>query len=370
MSEPLPLTAVPARTERKSLKRRSFQDSSMVQLTLVRFREFIREPEAVFWTFIFPILLAAGLGLAFRQRGPDKVQIGIVGGAASAPMIIDALRKDSTLIVQTFDDSAAARALRTGKIALLVVPASGRDSIRYVYDRDRSEAVNARVLVDRAVQVGAGRTDPVRASETYVTEAGSRYIDFLVPGLLGMNLMGSSIWGIAFSIVTARSKKLLKRFMATPMSRAQYLLSFLASRLVFLILEVVTLLGFGYFAFGVPLRGSLLTLFLISLVGAISFGGLGLLAASRARTTEAVSGIANFMMLPMWIFSGVFFSSSNFPEVVQPFVKALPLTAVNDALRANMLEGASLAAVTPQLLIIIAWGLVTFFAALKLFRWR
>ena len=372
MSErvPFPITDEMARAERKPLKRRSFKDSSMVQLTLVRFREFIREPEAVFWTFIFPILLAAGLGIAFRQRGPEQAQIGVVGSAASTAAVVDALKKDSTLIVRTYDDSAAALALRTGKIALLVVPGSAKDSIRLVYDRDRSEAVNARVLVDRAIQVSAGRVDPVRVNDTYVTEAGSRYIDFLIPGLLGMNLMGSSVWGIGFSIVTARSKKLLKRFMATPMSRVQYLLSFLASRLVFLILEVVTLIGFGYWAFGVPLRGSLITLFLISLLAAVSFGGLGLLAASRARTTEAVSGIMNFIMLPMWIFSGVFFSSANFPSVVQPFIRILPLTAVNDALRANMLEGASLGMVSPQLLIILAWGVVTFFAALKLFRWR
>ena len=341
----------------------------MVQLTLVRFREFIREPEAVFWTFIFPILLAAGLGIAFRQRGPEKVQIGVVGSAAGAEAVINALKKDSTLVVETFDDSAAARALRTGRIAVLVVPGAS-DSVHYVYDRGRSDAVNARVLVDRAVQAGAGRVDPVRASDTYVTEAGSRYIDFLIPGLLGMNLMGSSIWGLGFAIVTARSKKLLKRLMATPMSRAQYLLSFLCSRLVFLILEVATLVGFGHWAFGVPLRGSVVTLFLICLLGAVSFGGLGLLTASRARTTEAVSGIMNFIMLPMWIFSGVFFSSSNFPQGVQPFIKLLPLTAVNDSLRANMLEGASLAALTPQLLVILVWGVVTFFAALKLFRWR
>jgi len=367
---PFPITEEMARAELRPLMKRRFRDSSMAQLTLVRFREFVREPEAVFWTFIFPILLAAGLGIAFRQRGPDKVQIGVVGTAANAAALAEVLKKDSTLVVQTFDDSSAARALRTGKVALLVTPVSAKDSVHYVYDRGRSDAVNARVLVDRAVQMGAGRVDPVRVQDTYVTEAGSRYIDFLIPGLLGMNLMGGSIWGIGFSIVTARSKKLLKRFMATPMSRGQYLLSFLASRLVFLILEVVTLLAFGYFAFGVPLRGSLITLFLISVLGAISFGGLGLLAASRARTVEAVSGIMNFIMLPMWIFSGVFFSSSNFPQAVQPIVKALPLTAVNDALRANMLEGASLAAVTPQLLIIVAWGVLTFFAALKLFRWR
>ena len=352
------------------LKRRGLKNSSMVQLTLVRFREFIREPEAVFWTFIFPILLAAGLGIAFRQRGPDKLPVGVVTSATGSAHLVDALKKDSTLIVQTFDDSSAARALRTGKVTLLVFPTGTRDSVRYVYDRDRSEAANARVLADRAVQRAAGRVEPVRVTDTYITEKGSRYIDFLIPGLLGMNLMGSSIWGLGFAIVTARSKKLLKRLMATPMSRVEYLFSFLCSRLVFLCLEVVTLLGFGHFAFGVPLRGSLGTLLLICLVGALSFGGLGLLSASRARTTEAVSGIMNFIMLPMWIFSGVFFSAANFPEAVQPYIKVLPLTALNDALRANMLEGATMAGVTPQIIVIVVWGIVTFVAALKLFRWR
>jgi ABC-type multidrug transport system permease subunit len=362
-------TRVP-RQPRLSRAARGFKGHPLVQLTLVRFREFIREPEAVFWTFVFPILLAAGLGIAFRQKGLEQLQVGVVARPGADTAVVTAMRRDSTLVLRLYDDSAGALALRTGKVALLVIPGSTRDSVRYVYDRGRSEAASARLVVDRAVQAGAGRVDPVGASDSYVTENGSRYIDFLVPGLLGMNLMGSSIWSLAFAIVTARNKKLLKRLMATPMSRYQYLLSFLFSRLFFLILEVVTLVGFGYFAFGVPLRGSIATLFLIALLGAVSFGGLGLLCASRARTVEAVSGIANFVMLPMWVFSGVFFSSSNFPEVVQPFIHILPLTAVNDALRANMLEGASLGAVSPQLLIILIWGVLSFFAALKLFRWR
>lgn len=365
-----PLSREQESRERRPYTRRPFRNRPMVQLTLVRFREFIREPEAVFWTFVFPILLAAGLGIAFRQRGPDKIQVGVVGSTPQASALGESLRKDSTLVVRTFDDSSAARALRTGKVALLVMPTGKSDSVRYVYDRGRSDAANARVVVDRSVQMGAGRVDPVHSTDTYITEKGSRYIDFLIPGLLGMNLMGSSIWALGFAIVTARSKKLLKRLMATPMSRVQYLLSFLASRLVFLVLEVVTLLGFGHFAFGVPLRGSLVVLALICVLGAISFGGLGLLSASRARTIEAVSGIMNFVMVPMWIFSGVFFSSDNFPARVQPFIKALPLTALNDALRANMLEGASLASVSPQILTTLVWGVVTFVAALKLFRWR
>ena len=349
--------------------RRGFMKSSLVQLTLVRFREFIRQPEAVFWTFVFPILLAVGLGLAFRSKAPEKPRVGIVASTARSGTIAEALKKDSTLTVEQMDDSAAARALRTAKIALLVVPDSD-GTVRYVYDPQRDESVFARLITDQAVQSAAGRVNPVNVVERRVTEKGSRYIDFVIPGLLGMNLMGSGIWGIGFAIVDSRSKRLLKRFMATPMSRAEYLMAFLLSRLAFLILEVVTLLGFGALAFGVPLRGSLVQLGIICLLSALSFSALGLLIASRAKTVEGVSGLMNFVMLPMWIFSGVFFSSSNFPGVVQPLIKALPLTAVNDALRANMLEGTQITALGVEMAVIVAWLVLGFVAALKLFRWR
>jgi ABC-type multidrug transport system permease subunit len=182
--------------------------------------------------------------------------------------------------------------------------------------------------------------------------------------------MGGGIWGVGFAIVTARQRKLLKRLAATPMSRAQYLASFLISRLVFLVVDVGVVLGFGVLVFGVPVRGSLVQVGAIALLGALAFGGLGLLVASRARTTEGVSGLMNFVMLPMWVFSGVFFSSENFPEVVQPFVQALPLTAVNDALRATMLRGAGWAAVAPELAVIAAWMVVSYALAVRLFRWR
>jgi ABC-type multidrug transport system permease subunit len=342
--------------------------SSLVQLTLVRFREFTRQPEAVFWTFVFPILLAVGLGLAFRSKAPDKVRIGVVNASSNASSVVAALKKDSMLIVEEMNDSAAAKALRTARVALLVVPDSS--GVRYVYDPQRDESALARLITNRAIQTAAGRVDPVKVSERRVSERGSRYIDFVIPGLLGMNLMGSGIWGIGFAIVDSRGKRLLKRFMATPMKRAEYLMAFLLSRLFFLILEVITLLGFGALAFGVPLRGSLLELGLICLLSALSFSAIGLLIASRAKTVEGVSGLMNLVMLPMWIFSGVFFSSSNFPSVVQPIIKALPLTAVNDALRANMLEGTQITALGLEMAVIVAWLIVSFVLALKLFRWR
>ncbi len=349
---------------------RKFSDRSLVQLTLVRFREFIRQPEAVFWTFVFPILLAVGLGLAFRSRPPERPRVGVVSSGAPADVVLASLKKDSTLNVEAFStDTAGEHALRTAKIAILIVQ-DGAGGVRYVFDPQRSESANARLVADRAIQTGAGRADRVRVSERRVTERGARYIDFVIPGLLGMNLMGSGIWGLGFAIVDSRSKRLLKRFMATPMSRAEYLMSFLFSRMFFLILEVITLLGFGVLAFKVPMRGSIGSLALICVLSALAFGGIGLLIASRAKTVEGVSGLMNFVMLPMWIFSGVFFSSSNFPNIVQPLIKVLPLTAVNDALRANMLEGASLSGVSTQLLIITAWLIISFVAALKLFRWR
>jgi ABC-2 type transport system permease protein len=339
-------------------------DHPLVQLTLVRFREFIREPEAIFWVFIFPILLAAGLGVAFRNRPADVLKI-----AAVTPELTTSLRQEKLLDVQQLAPQAAADALRTGKVALLVEPGAGGSAV-YRYDDTNPEARAARMLADRAIQRAAGRVDPVASSDQILREPGSRYIDFLVPGLLGMNLMGSAIWGMGFAIVDARRKKLIKRLVATPMPKHYYLLSFALSRLVLLVVEVAAVLGFGHFVFGVPVRGSMTELLALCLLGSLSFSGLGLLIASRAQTIEAASGLMNAVMMPMWIVSGVFFSAARFPNVVQPVIKALPLTAAIDAVRANMLQGAGLAQLGAQMTVLASWLVVCFVVALKLFRWR
>ena len=341
---------------------------AIVELTLVRLREFVREPEAMFWVFGFPLLLALGLGVAFRNRAPESVRIGVLQSAPAS--LAASLDSAAGLAVEPLaDDSAGARALRNADVALVVAGAANGE-VEYRFDPSRPDARAARQLADDAIQRGAGRRDPLAIRETTISERGSRYIDFFIPGLLGLNLMGSGIWSIGFAVVTARKQKLLKRLVATPMSRTQYLMSFLLSRLFFLVLEVGALLGFGVLVFDVPLRGSLGTLAAVCLVAALTFSALGLLVSSRARTVEAVSGLANLVMLPMWIFSGVFFSAANFPQAVQPFVQALPLTATVDALREVMLRGASLASVAGELLLLLAWLVVPFVVALQVFRWR
>jgi len=344
--------------------------SALVELTLTRFREFIREPEAVFWTFIFPLLLATGLGIAFRSRPPDVAKVGILASAPNADRVRAALDTDSTVAVQMLDDTAAAAAaLRIGSVALVVVP-HGAGTVEYRYDDARTEARTARFIVDRALQRAWGRRDALGVRESLVRERGSRYIDFVLPGLLAMNLMGSSIWGIGFGIVDARRKKLLKRFVATPMRRPQYLLSFLLMRLTLMVIEVVVIMTFGMLVFGVPVRGSVALFGLGCVLGVLCFGGIGLLIAARARTIEGASGWMNLVMLPMWVGSGVFFSAANFPSVVQPFIQALPLTAVVDALRGIMIQGLGWRSVSGELAIVGAWFAVCFPLAVRFFRWR
>jgi ABC-2 type transport system permease protein len=340
-----------------------FNESSLYQLTSTRFRLFLREPEAIFWVFIFPILLAVGLGIAFRNRPADVLPV-----AATTTELTQALAADPGLHATTMDEAAGTHELAVGTIDLLAIQRP--DGVTYKYDSTNPDARTARLLAERAIQTAAGRRDAIASQNQFVHETGARYIDFVVPGLLGMNLMGSAIWGMGFAIVEARQKKLLKRMVASPMPRWQYMASFILSRLVMLVIEVLVFVGFSRLAFGVPIRGSLLDLAIICLITSLSFSALGLLIASRAKTMEAASGLMNLVMLPMWILSGVFFSATRFPAVIQPLVRALPLTAAIDALRSNMLQGVGLNHLLMPVAILLGWLVVPFAVSLKIFRWR
>jgi hypothetical protein len=365
---------------------------SLSQLFLARLREFYREPEAIFWVYGFPLLLAIGLGIAFSGREPEPPAVDVQdtpGWTSEATELVERLQKDH-LPAELHDEAACRQRFRTGKTALYVVPEV--DTFRYEYDPARPESLLARSRVDGVVtrwkagvqQESTPSGQPAGTAEqhwkagptTWTTaeavyrEPGNRYIDFLMPGLIGLNLMGGGLWGIGFVLVDMRVRKLLKRLLATPMRREDFLLSILGTRLVFMLPEMLFLLGVGWLIFGVPIRGNVGTLILVILAGSLAFSGLGLLIACRAEKTETVSGLMNLVMLPMWLLSGTFFSSRRFPEVVQPLIQALPLTQVNDGLREVMLEGNSLASIGWRLGILAAWAVVCFLLALKWFRWR
>ena len=355
------------RTERpRSVPSAGAPRHQLVEMTLVRLREYLREPEAMFWSFLFPILMTCALGVAFSSSSATRINVGVVD-APGDEAIVTALQHDAQFTIHRVAARDVDRSVREGIAAVVIVPGT---PITYRYDEARSESQAARLAVNEALQRAAGRVDAFTAVQVPVSAIGSRYIDWVIPGLLGMGIMSTGMWSVGFSIATARNRKLLKRFAATPMVRAYFLASFVGSRFVFLVVETVVLMVFAWLAFGVTVQGSLMTFTVVCVVGALTFGGMALLVASRARSVEALSGLMNFVMLPMWLLSGIFFASTNFPDVMQPFIQSLPLTALIDALRDVTNNGESLAGVAPDLGILAAWGVISFVVALKLFRWR
>ncbi|MGB6481516.1 MAG: ABC transporter permease [Candidatus Sulfotelmatobacter sp.] len=337
---------------------------------MARMLELKREPEVVFWVFVFPLLLALGLGIAFRNKPAEASSVAIVSGAETqeAETLLQRSPEHASFKIDVLDGNAARKGFRLGKYDLVIEP-DGGGGLRYRYDPARPESVLARAEVDDALQAAAGRKNVVATSVVTSSEPGSRYIDFLIPGLLGMNLMNSGMWGIGFALVDMRQRKLLKRFVGTPMRRSDFLLALMSSRLVLMIIEIGLLLTLGVLVFHMKVLGSLFSILLLGAAGALCFGGVGLVTASRAQKIESVSGLMNLVMMPMWIFSGVFFSYERFPAVIQPLIKALPLTALTDALRASILEGTPLIHQWPRLLVMFLWGGISFVLALRWFRW-
>jgi ABC-2 type transport system permease protein len=348
---------------------RARRTSPLFELTRARMLEFVRDPAAIFWVFGFPVLLAIVLGIAFRGEAPSKPRVAIIG-----PDAADVGRRLGVGDKVEISTVAEPReALRLGRVDLLLIAgrtAAGAPALEYRFDPTRPGAQNARAFVDDLLQRSLGRADAAATRDSHFSEPGGRYIDYLLPGLIGLNVMGSCMWGMGYTIVDSRRRKLLKRFAVTPMNRAHFQLSFILSRLAFLAAEIAVIAAFGWIAFGVEIHGSIAALGAVALLATMAFSGLALLVASRTESTEVASGWMNFVQLPMWLFSGAFFDYSRFPDAVQPLIRALPLTAFNDAARAIVNEGASIAAVFPQVLILTAWGGVSFVLAIKLFRWQ
>ena len=347
--------------------------SPMWHLTLARVREFYREPAALFWVYGFPLILAGVLGLAFSEK-PVPAAVVDVQADPTNPDATEKLRAalaaDPGVQVTVYDAAVCRQRLRTAKTDAVVVPrpesGSGRE---YLFDATRAESVLARNAADRAL-LRAAHPAQATAIETPVTEPGGRYIDFLIPGLLGMNLLGGGLFGVGFAVADMRVRKLLKRFQATPMRRSDFMLSLMSSRLLFTLVDIGLLFGFAHLVFDIRVRGNPLAFLVLIAAGGASFAGLGLLLGSRARTMETAAGLVNAVMLPMYVVSGVFFSAARFPEAIQPFIQALPLTALNDGLRAVMNDGAGWEALPYPLLVLGVWGAISFAVAFRIFRWR
>ncbi len=329
------------------------------------FREFWRSPEAVFWTYGFPILMAVVLGFAFQPGPLPPVPVAVVAGD-DAQRLVTLLQADARLQAELLEPRAADDALARGRVAVLVRAEPGGPVLRA--DPTRSEAELGRLLVERALRgAPAGGAPLAREDED---RPGARYIDFLIPGLIGLNLLGAGMWGVGFNLVQMRTQHLLRRLAVTPMRRPEFLLGYLLGRFVLVVPEATAIALFGVLVWGVPFRGSVLAAVLLVVVGGFAFAGLGCLLASRTRTIESIAGLMNLVQLPMWLLGGVFFSVERMAGIVRWAAEAMPLTHLNRALRDVMLEPGTIGDVAAPLAGLAVFAAVCFAVALRLFRWQ
>jgi ABC-2 type transport system permease protein len=350
-------------------KKRTLAEHQFIQMVTARLREFWREPAAIFWVYVFPLVMLLALGTAFRNRPVETVVVALVDEAPDGDF---AQRLDADVRFRELrfvDTDEGKRLLRAGNVDL-VIDRNDDGEFVFHFDPTRSTAIIARNATNQLVQEAAGRTDPATVHAKEFKEPGGRYIDFLVPGMIGMGLLGGGLWGVGFAVVDLRIRKLLKRYLATPMNRSYFLASIMFSRLLFTIPEMVFLIVFSRLFYGVVCFGHYWELALLVVLGSIEFAGIGLLVASRAKTLETVSGLMNLVSLPLWMASGIFFSIERFPDAIQPMLRVLPLAPLLTAMRGVMLEGLTLGDQLPEIGIVLAWTVGSFALALFWFRWN
>jgi ABC-type multidrug transport system permease subunit len=346
--------------------------NALLELTKGRCREFIREPSAFFFVILMPVVWMVILGFAFSRSRPEVYGVGWpdAGATARPPVaakVLETLRASEHVHLVTGDDAQLLLAQKRGDVQLVLRFLDGQPS--YEYDPTNPQALQARRLVDDLVQTAAGRTDPLAGRDQQVAVPGMRYVDFLVPGLVALSIMTSSLFGTAITIVANRRDNLLKRYLATPMRPMDYLLSHIFGRGFILAVELTAILVAALVLFRFRIEGGLIPFVAFAALGAASFTALAILCGARSSNPASVNGITNLISLPMMIVSGVWFSRVNFPDWMASAARVLPLTALVDGLRRIALEGAPLSSLGFEIGVLVAYLVGGALAARALFKW-
>ncbi|EMJ60136.1 MULTISPECIES: ABC transporter permease [Leptospira] len=354
------------------------------QLINIQLKEFYREPAILFWAFVFPIAMAGILGIAFKNRGSEEVKIAILENSyqlEELKKILDSTRdknekskeknlasdsdKLPSLKFLVLSKNEAIRDLKRGKLNVIVERTQG-GKIRFFFDTDNPNGQRDYLLILAKIR---SRYTDFELQVDRLDSKGVRYIDYLVPGMLAMGVMNSCLWGVGWNLIEMRMKKLLRRMSATPMNKLSFLISFFFTRLIVTTIESAILLGFTLFTFENALEGSFGAIIMIFLSGNFAFSCIGIFVGSRAANSQVGNGLINAVTFPMMILSGVFFSYQNFPEIVLPIIKNLPLTLMADSLRTVFIEGAGFISVIPAVVGLFVYGIVFLFVGNKIFRW-
>jgi ABC-2 type transport system permease protein len=363
----------------------------IIQLILIQLREFYREPGILFWAFVFPIAMAWGLGIAFTHKIEQKRNIAYIENQAQPDTQFrkilgkyaktDSISKSAdikysihignekigytNLRFMPANWETANKHLKSGSILLIIEEQQGK--LLYHYDPFNTEAQLTYLQLSSFVNKGSSEVPEAEIKP--LTQKGSRYIDFLIPGLIAMDLMMSTMWGISYSLIEKRSKKLLRRLVATPMKKSSFLFAQLIARLILNIFEAMILFLFANYYFGFTLEGTFITLSILYMAGMLCFTGISILLSSRTSNTYIGNGLINAIVMPMTVLSGIFFSYHNFPDVVIPYIKFLPLTMLTDGLRGIFIEGSGLKEVLTSVLVLSGIGISSFFVGLKMYKW-
>lgn len=344
---------------------------SFIEQVKCRAREFKREPSAFFWVVFMPTTWMLVLGFAFSKPHPETYGVGWLAPEASnawVESVAKAIHENPQLKVRDAKEDELQTRMKRGEISLIVTTSSQAD-VKYRLDQSNPEAVRAQRFVDDIIQRQAGRTDPVLKDVQTIEVEGGRYVDFLIPGLLGLSIMSSSLFGVGMTVVSNRKENLLKRYLATPMRAYEYVVSHMVGRIMVLVVEFIAVMAVGMLVFKFRIYGSYLDYFLMAVLGAASFTAISLLCASRTQSIPTIAGVTNLLTVAMMLFSGVFFSRNNLPEWLANLSSFLPLTALNDGLRKIALEGQSITALGFELAVLGVYLVVSAIAAQRLFKW-
>ncbi|MBC7530511.1 MAG: ABC transporter permease [Oligoflexus sp.] len=344
---------------------------SMVEQIKCRWREFRREPSAFFWVVFMPVIWMLALGFAFSKPHPETYGIGWHAPTKATPWtssLHDVLQKDPQLKFREGDIEELRTRMKRGEIALIVT-SSKDQAVSYTLDEKNPEAVRAEKYVDDAVQRFGGRQDTIQKDLQSIEVEGGRYVDFLIPGLLGLSIMTSSLFGVGMTIVSNRKENLLKRYLATPMRAYEYIVSHVCGRMMVLTAEFIAVMITGFVIFHFKVYGNFLSYIFFAVLGAAAFTSIALLCAARTRSIPMISGLTNLISLPMMMLSGVFFSKNNFPDWLITATAYLPLTALNDGLRRIALEGQPLHSLGFEIAVLSFYLFVPAIITQRLFKW-
>lgn len=377
-----------------------FKQKQLGQLFSVHAKELLREPGVLFWGFVFPILMALGLGLAFTKKTDVVVNAAVIERANSQNYSIHPdskidrfLKQHTEKIAATNDKPETQRLvikndklgnttylfrkcsrpqamtlLKKGKVSILIEETEGH--LHFHFDPHNPDAQIAYLKLSTLFKSDKINKNPDNPDIETLTVSGSRYVDFLIPGLIAMGIMMSCMWGLSYGMIEKRSQKLLRRMVATPMKRSYFLLTLMTVRMVLNFLESCALFFFAWLFFDITIQGNVPALLLIFIAGNIAFAGIAIFVSSHTANTEIGNGLVNAVVTPMVILSGIFFSYHNFPDWLIWVIQKLPLTILADSIRSIFIEGTGLPDIALPFVILVATGSLFFIAGLRIFKWH